>query len=214
LTPSLEDSNGRTAKARRVQHHELFYEDKIDQIFCAAALVTLPISSGVCVDLLRDVLFERQDRHFDWLDIGECQEVRRANGFRLPPQRVRESDVDHDFSNRLPPNPARTRYLTATPSSVSPDAPTFSMSKSEEVIEIDSLSGDEVGGGRRFVVAANEVHVFRSPRAFSRPELEGQRSLENPAVWRGDREAYEEAIEYDRLSQADQRSAPVTRSHE
>jgi hypothetical protein len=59
----------------------------------------------------------------------------------------------------------------------------------------------------------NEVHVFRGPRPFSKPKIEGQGSLENPTVWRGDSEAYEEAIEYDRLSQADEGSAPVTRAH-
>lgn len=32
LTPSLEDSHECTAKARCVQHHELFHQDKIDQI--------------------------------------------------------------------------------------------------------------------------------------------------------------------------------------
>ena len=55
LTLSLEDSHECTVKARRVQHHELFHEDKIDRSFCAAALVTLSVSSGVRMDLLRDV---------------------------------------------------------------------------------------------------------------------------------------------------------------
>ena len=33
LTPSLEDSHERSAKARGIQHHELLHEDKIDEIF-------------------------------------------------------------------------------------------------------------------------------------------------------------------------------------
>jgi hypothetical protein len=72
------------------------------------------------------------------------------------------------------------------------------------------LSGDEVGAGRSLVVAANEVHVFRGPRVFSQPEVEGQRSLENPAISRSNGEAHEKAVEDDCLSRADERSAPVT----
>jgi hypothetical protein len=34
--------------------------------------VTLAVSSGVRMSLLRDVFFEWRDRHFDWRDIGEC----------------------------------------------------------------------------------------------------------------------------------------------
>jgi len=84
----------------------------------------------------------------------------------------------------------------------------------KEIVEVDDLSGYEIRGGRRLVVAANEVHVFRGPRAFSQPEVEGQRSLENPTVWRGDGEAHAKPVEDDCLSQADERSSPITRSHE
>ena len=86
--------------------------------------------------------------------------------------------------------------------------------ESKEIVEGDSLGGYEIGGGRRLVVAANEIHIFRGPRAFSQTQVEGQRSFQNPAVWRSDGEAHEEAVEDDCLSQADERSAPVTRSYE
>ena len=88
MTPPFEDSHERPAKACRVQHHELLNEDKIDEIFCATTLLTLAVSSCVRMNLLRDVLFERQDRHFDRSDVGEGQKVLSADGFRLPFQGV------------------------------------------------------------------------------------------------------------------------------
>lgn len=88
LTPSLEDSHERSAKASGVEHHALFHEDKIDEIFCATAPLTLAVRSCVGMDLLRDVLFERQDRHFGRSDVGEGQKVLSADGFRLPFQGV------------------------------------------------------------------------------------------------------------------------------
>jgi hypothetical protein len=88
LTPCLEDSNQGAAKTGRVEHHELLNEDKIDEIFCATAPLTLAVGSCVRMDLLRDVLFERQDRHFGRSDVGEGQKVRSANRFRLPIQGV------------------------------------------------------------------------------------------------------------------------------
>jgi hypothetical protein len=84
LTPPFEDSYESTAKECRVQDHELLHEDKIDQIFCATAPLTLAVSSGVRMDLLRNVLFEPQDRHFDLFDAREYQKIRSANRFRLP----------------------------------------------------------------------------------------------------------------------------------
>ena len=88
LTASFEDAHECAAKACRVQHHELLHEDKIDKILCATARPTLSVSPGVCVHLLRDVLFERQDRHFDRFDAGECQKIRSANWLGPPFQRV------------------------------------------------------------------------------------------------------------------------------
>src|SRR5208283_1083884 len=86
--------------------------------------------------------------------------------------------------------------------------------ESKEIVELDNLSGYEIRGGRCLVVAANEIHIFRGPRAFSQPEVEGQRTFQNPAAGRGDHEARQEAVEDDCLSQTDEGSAPVTGSHE
>lgn len=116
------------------------------------------------MDLLRDVLFNWQDRHFDWLDIGEYQKVKSANGFRFHPS---ASDVDHDLleppAAELCTNAVSHRH---TFKRFTRRADLLDV-KGKEIIEVDSLSGDEVGGGRRLVVAANEIHVFRGPRAFS-----------------------------------------------
>lgn len=79
LTPALEDAHNCAAKACRVQHHELLHQDKIDKVLCATDRASLTVSSGVCVHLLCDVLFERRDWHFDPFDAGECQKIRSAN---------------------------------------------------------------------------------------------------------------------------------------
>lgn len=46
------------------------------------------------MNLLSDVLLDRNRRNFDRLDARERKEVRDLESFRLPPKSVRESDVD------------------------------------------------------------------------------------------------------------------------
>lgn len=205
LRTRFEDSHERFAEARGIKRHRLLDEHEIDEIFHPRALATVAVGSRVCVDLLGDVLLERQDRDLHRIDVCERKKVRSMHALGLPTQGIGETDIERYVLERSAgelrthPIPNRASVLLLG------DPPDLLDREHEEVVERNGLACDEIFGRGFLVVVTNEVHVFRCARAFPHPEVERECAFEDPAIRRSDREACEESVEDDRLPKSDQR---------
>jgi hypothetical protein len=97
LTPSREDSHECVAKERRVQRSELLYEDRIDKVFYAPAPATGAVTSGVCVNLVRDeyAAYLRRQRGLAESTIAHCTRfLERFVAFRFG-DKLGDLNADH-----------------------------------------------------------------------------------------------------------------------
>ena len=92
-----------------VEVGELAHQDDVDEVLRARARLVAAVSAGVRVQLFGDVLFEGKSWDLDWVDVGECQEVRRRERVVLTGWVGWQGDVEWKVSNNRPARVAATR---------------------------------------------------------------------------------------------------------
>lgn len=158
------------------------HEDEINKVLRPTTRLTFAIGARVGVHLFRNVLFQRESRHFEGSDVGKLQEVAASNDLGFFKQKLGYSEIDKHFveesSCELGP-----RSVTNSSSGLFAELARSLYRDLEEIVDVDSLSDDQflLGGGETFAV--HEIDVFSSAGNFPQPEVESEGSFEHPCSW-------------------------------
>lgn len=152
------------------------------------------------MDLLCNVLLEREDRYVSRFEAREVEQGRRSNPFRLPESRIGETDVEEDRLETAPREfglDAETNcYFNVMRWGFAPLAP-----EDEVVAEIEGLSLEQVLERSLHIALPGKIHVFRGPRAISETKIERESPFEYPAIRGGVDQTSEETFEDDDFAQ-------------
>gem|GEM_PF-2808555 len=158
-------------------------QDEVDEILDSGALpLVSPESAGVSVELLGNVLLERDDRQLQRCDVSELQRVSAENRLRLNWHRFAERDIDWELLEAAGIKVSANRVADGVESGGSVECRRAANLEDEEVAEVDASCSVQMLGCRFLVVGSPEVDVLRRSGAKPKAQLQGERTLENPAA--------------------------------
>ena len=177
------------------------------QVMDAAATVlgmTVDVAPCVGMNLLGDVLFEGQRRHFGGRDIREAQQIGSAHQFWVSDGRVPEANVNRhvlknasgEFCNNVVSHRDTFQHRVQLLRPLNDER--------EVVAKVDRLRCKEVGCRRLLVILATEIEVFRGTKPGSQAKEEGRCTLNDPTVRSRDHQARHQAIKDHELAQPHQ----------
>src|SRR4029077_1582149 len=157
------------------------------------------------MDLLGNMLRERNRWHFNWLDVCEIEQPGTLHKFRRIDLWIPKRDIDIDVVERATCEFTRN-VITDSRSVVQVIKMTRSLDdKHEVVLEVSGLSLDKVRGRCLFIILAVEIDVFGSSSSIAKPVVEGQGTLEDPIIWRDRQEPRQEPVEDYGFPKSDER---------
>jgi hypothetical protein len=150
------------AEALGVELGHLTDQNEVDEILDPGALpLIVPKGAGISVELLGNVLFERNDRKLERCDVSELQRIRAEKRLRLDRRRFAERDVDGKLLEPATGKVGANRVADGVEAGGSVECRGAANLEVEEVAEVDASGSVQVLGCRFLVVGSPQVDVFR-----------------------------------------------------
>jgi hypothetical protein len=171
-TTPREGSCERLMETLGVDFGRLADQHEVDEILDPGALpLVLPEGAGVGVELLGNVLLERDDWQLQRCDVGELQRVRAEKRLRLNWRRFAECDIDWELLEPAAIEVGSNRVADGAKASSSVKCRRAANLEVEEVAEVDAGGSIQMLGCRFLVVARPRSMSFvvrvRSPSRSS-----------------------------------------------
>jgi len=126
------------------------------------------------MNLLCNMLRERNGWHFNRLDVCKVEQLGPSYEFRSENLRIAKRDINIDVVERTPCQFACNVIADSRGVVQIVKTSRFFDHKHEVVVEVSELSLDEVSGRRLLIILAAEIDVLGGSRSVAKPLVEGQ----------------------------------------